>query len=138
MGTVDDADAIPAVDPTYKIPADQLKKKTAASAARVASQGLNAMAASPFPRLDYQKVADYASTWTDSKHENVINTDPYPRLKENNCTNFVSQALHQGGWKIRDTIYPNRKKLKYWDYNMTGPGTMTYTVVSSPVQLRAP
>ena len=88
---------------------------------------LIARAADPYPRLDYSAMANYASYWTEAPRAGLINEGRYGKTAGNDCTNFISQALHNGGWPIRDTTFPNRANLNYWDYNMTGPGRFTYS-----------
>lgn len=108
------------------LPAWQLAYKQT-SAAKQAQQKPAAAAKkkNAYPALNFQAVAKYASLWTDKDHEGKLNSK-YGDAGDN-CTNFISQALHEGGWPIRDTTYNNRKNLDYWDYNMTGPGKFTYS-----------
>ena len=107
-------------DSTYTVPQWQLDRKkelAAASGARATS----------YPQLNYSKMATYAYYWTEPKREKSINALKYGKSAGDDCTNFISQALHNGGWPIKDTTKKNRANLDYWDYNMTGPGRFTYS-----------
>ncbi len=118
---------IATVKDTTPLPAWQLRGKRggAAPANSKAESGSISAQATAYPTLNYQAVANYASLWTDDAHANQLNSK-YGDAG-NNCSNFISQALNVGGWPIRDTTYPYRANLNYWDYNMTGPGTFTYS-----------
>ncbi|MEV0170373.1 amidase domain-containing protein [Streptomyces sp. NPDC050803] len=44
----------------------------------------------------------------------------YDRAKQdNNCTNFVSQVLHSGGWELADGVDPGDEEN--WHYDLWGP-----------------
>jgi hypothetical protein len=45
------------------------------------------------------KVKDYALKWWNSKNS------AYPTHYTNDCTNFVSQALHAGGWSMKSGLW---------------------------------
>jgi hypothetical protein len=109
--------------PAYTVPKWQVDRKRvlSASAAKVAA------ASSAYPSLNYSRMATYAYYWTEPKRAKSINALKYGRSAGDDCTNFVSQALNDGGWPIRDTTRKHRANLDYWDYNMTGPGRFTYS-----------
>lgn len=66
--------------------------------------------------LNYQAMANYAIKWAGN-----YNPD-YPKY-DNDCTNFVSQALRAGNWPIVDAHPWNYKDTDKWDdyTGFTGP-----------------
>ncbi|NGN68477.1 hypothetical protein G5C51_31840 [Streptomyces sp. A7024] len=78
--------------------------------------------------FDRDAAAAYARYWSGQETLKLpgltfsfdrYNSD-YDRAKQdNNCTNFVSQAMHAGGWEIEDGIDPDNEEN--WDYDLTGP-----------------
>ena len=68
-------------------------------------------------------MTDYAITWTSGQYRGDkaehFNSD-YPYSDKSNCTNFVSQVLHAGGWKYDDGFIP--KNTANWAPNLSGPG----------------
>jgi hypothetical protein len=109
--------------PAYHVPAWQLDRKKSLSR----TGKMTTAASSSYPGLNYSVMATYAYYWTEPKRANSINALNYGASAGNDCTNFISQALHRGGWPIRDTTRKHRANLDYWDYNMTGPGRFTYS-----------
>ncbi|MFE7773305.1 amidase domain-containing protein [Streptomyces sp. NPDC057445] len=74
----------------------------------------------PEPRAySYNKMVDYANRYW--KNRNTAY-----RTYDSDCTNFISQAMRAGGWKIVDGNYFTRKDRKRWFY---GPlaSTTSYT-----------
>lgn len=69
------------------------------------SSGDRSMAASNSQGFDYIKAVKYADLWTDANHEKQMNPK-YPKFDQN-CTNFVSQIMHEGGLPT----------ARYWYYN---------------------
>jgi len=65
-----------------------------------------------------QKIVDYALKWWNGKNTK------YPTNYGNDCTNFVSQALHNGGWSQNDLFYTSDKA--WWGRNW-GPPYASYT-----------
>ncbi len=101
---------------------DQAKPSSAAQESRrrraegeVAAQGME--------RLNYRSMVQYALLWTDGDHQERMNPD-YPELG-NNCANFVSQALHAGGWQYRQGWAP--ATLTNWSPDLRGPAGPSYT-----------
>ncbi|MFI8200409.1 amidase domain-containing protein [Streptomyces sp. NPDC085942] len=68
---------------------------------------------------DYSKMAAYAN-----KHWKSYNGDW--RRYDNDCTNFISQAMWAGGWKATSGSISSRKDNKKWFYGSTKLGT-SYT-----------
>ncbi len=62
--------------------------------------------------FDPNAAAKYAVKWAKS-------FNPDYSKQDNDCTNFVSQALQAGGWKINDGVDPDDKVN--WSPNLTGP-----------------
>lgn len=75
--------------------------------------------------LNYRAMADYAIRWA-----NGYNPD-YPQYG-NDCTNFVSQALLAGGWKIEGANSLQIWSTDKWDDNAAGiaGATRTWTAAS--------
>jgi hypothetical protein len=66
------------------------------------------------PGTDYQKMADYAIYWSKPERKN---TDFHSY--DNDCTNFVSQALHAGGWPgSGGTNFLNYKDDHRWAHDV--------------------
>lgn len=89
------------------------------------------------PKFSTTKFRDYALKWTNASNADRMNPN-YP-IQSNNCANFASQALHAGGWPLRNGINP--RDTGNWHYNLTGPlgasrtwvnsGTLYYTSVQA-------
>ncbi|MCL8026028.1 amidase domain-containing protein [Nocardioides bruguierae] len=65
----------------------------------------------------------YALLWTDSDHKKKMNPD-YPKF-DNNCANFISQALNNAGWKQTGGVNPYDNDN--WDADLAGPAGHTQT-----------
>jgi hypothetical protein len=74
--------------------------------------------------LDYQAMADYAKIWSGFDfvwsfwsqayvREDRHNEDEYPTY-DNNCINFVSQALYAGGWEETTTSSDDVENDDHW------------------------
>ncbi len=63
--------------------------------------------------LDYIKAMQYAELWTDAAHKDKMNPK-YPDYGDNNCTNFVSQAIEAGGLKTTAATVLNRNHEDVW------------------------
>jgi hypothetical protein len=79
------------------------------------------------------KAVQYAEQWWNSYN-------PYYKKFENDCTNFISQCLHQGGAPMRG--YPNRSKGWWmtgnnWSYSWTIANSLRLYLTNSTVGLRA-
>ena len=73
--------------------------------------------ASIFPSgVNPNAMATYAIKWSINQPNDVYNPD-YPRF-DNDCTNFVSQALFAGGWPIIEGNTLNYKDKDKWDDNV--------------------
>ncbi|MFT8574023.1 amidase domain-containing protein [Bifidobacterium fermentum] len=81
--------------------------------------------------LNWLSTVDYAELWTDSNHvyknpdQDFMNLK-YPVFKDN-CTNFVSQALHEGGLKTKNATVISRKHDDVWSYEAFAQLGPTYT-----------
>ncbi|BDR54900.1 hypothetical protein KIMH_10110 [Bombiscardovia apis] len=62
--------------------------------------------------LDYIKMAQYAELWTDPAHANTMNPK-YP-VYDQNCANFVSQALEYGGLGTTSANMANKNDENRW------------------------
>lgn len=82
-------------------------------------------AASYTASYDRLAVARYALTWTNAAHRNKMNSD-YPTF-DDNCANFVSQALRAGGWPTDGGLFDTPRNLTTWHYNLPGPFGATHT-----------
>jgi Putative amidase domain len=77
-------------------------------------------------RFDPNAAARYAHYWSGKDgSKDRYNRNQYGDPQPNNCTNFVSQALHAGGWKIKGGWDPN--DLNNWHYDLTGPARWSKT-----------
>lgn len=79
--------------------------------------------------LDYYKMAEYARYWSDTSSGNRYNSS-YKRF-DNNCTNFLSQALFAGGWRQINGSYGNRNDTGIWDYDLDYYWNPSYTWTAS-------
>ncbi|MGW1296575.1 amidase domain-containing protein [Streptomyces sp. NPDC002533] len=68
---------------------------------------------------NYSKMVSYANKYW-KKHNNSY------RTYGNDCTNFISQAVHAGGWGPKGGALIQRKSNKYWFYGPAKPLT-SYT-----------
>lgn len=81
--------------------------------------------------LDWLKAVKYAELWTDKKHsypnpnEDFMN-HKYP-IYDDNCTNFISQALHEGGLPTKKATVVSRKNDDVWSYMGFAQFGATYT-----------
>ena len=84
---------------------------------------------------DVASMTDYAITWTSGQYRGDkaehFNSD-YPYSDKSNCTNFVSQVLHAGGWKYDDGFIP--KNTANWAPDLSGPGGPSWTWVNAAYQ----
>lgn len=94
--------------------AAQLRRAAAAKPAKDRSAGTNRMAGWLSPRA----VADYAKNWSDQTNGHDRYNPQYKRL-DNNCTNFVSQALRAGGWYLKGGWSKDDKNV--WTFNVDHP-----------------
>ena len=82
-----------------------------------------------------QKAVEYAFTYTKPEADGGSFTkyyNPEYAIYESDCTNFVSQVLHAGGWQYNPEPPPVTNKnwhyykysvfLKYWYHSKTGSG----------------
>ena len=71
-----------------------------------ASAERHAQEAIPYDLSYYQRmnVKHYANAWWNGRNPNFVK---YGK----DCTNFTSQALHHGGWKM---VFGNRKDNRFW------------------------
>ena len=67
--------------------------------------------------------ASYMRTWTDADHAASMNSS-YP-VFDNNCANFVSQALDKAGWQYEQGVNP--KDMNNWAPDLWGPAGASYT-----------
>lgn len=77
-------------------------------------------------------MASYARYWSgcDRRPYNGaciprFNRNPYGAPLDNDCTNFVSQALRAGGWQTLGTT--NNTDLRKWTYDVFGPRRFSWT-----------
>lgn len=81
--------------------------------------------------LDWLATVKYAELWTDSNHvyknhEQDFMNFKYPVFKDN-CTNFVSQALHEAGLKTKNATVLSRTHDDVWSYEAFAQLGPTYT-----------
>lgn len=79
------------------------------------------------PALNVTNFVNYALHWTRAPQGASMNP-AYPN-EPNNCANFASQALHHGGWSLKNGV--NSKDRGNWHYNLTGPAGASWTWVNS-------
>lgn len=81
--------------------------------------------------LDWLKAVQYAELWTDSKHvyknSNMDFMNPKYPVFEDNCTNFVSQALFEGGLPAKKATIVSRTHDDVWAYMAFAQFEPTYT-----------
>lgn len=77
----------------------------------------NVGALAPSAGYNYQAMVNYARAWAFGRNS------AYPTYP-NDCTNFVSQVMHAGGWAI--ILHWDRPNNNYWWYGIT-PSTSSYT-----------
>jgi hypothetical protein len=75
----------------------------------------------PARKLDRKAIVKYAYDWSDKKRRY---NNPAYRTFNNDCTNFVSQALRAGGWadvgpSVTNLIYPRRDRTEWWYLSRT-------------------
>jgi hypothetical protein len=82
-------------------------------------------------RLDYAAMGRYAIYWSgrNKKYDVLLYNPDYPKF-DNDCTNFVSQALRAGGWQLRDGVNP--ANLDNWHYDLWGPRGPSYSWSRAP------
>ena len=76
--------------------------------------------------LNYLKAIAYAQEWTDPAHKDSMNPD-FPVFGENNCTNFVSQALYAGGLPTTYGTSVDVWNKTKWTWNLAGIAGATHT-----------
>lgn len=79
------------------------------------------------PALNVSAFVNYALHWTRFPQSTQMNP-AYPTFN-NNCANFASQTLHNGGWALKNGINP--ADSGNWHYNLTGPEGASRTWVNS-------
>lgn len=61
-----------------------------------------------------EAAVQYAQKWA------LSTNSEFPRMKDNDCTNFVSQCLLAGGWRMAGPIDSgNRKSAYFWWYDQS-------------------
>lgn len=76
--------------------------------------------------LNYIKAINYAEKWTDAEHKDSMNPK-YP-IYSDNCTNFVSQALYEGGLPTTGTgLLTDIYDPTAWNYSVMGTTKATHT-----------
>jgi hypothetical protein len=86
-----------------------------------------------------KKAAKYARLWTNADHDGNNQVDPnYVLGLDQNCANFVSAALHQGGMAELRGVSSLTSEVSYWSWRSVwlehphaeGPSTQSWTVAS--------
>lgn len=87
--------------------------------------------ASTKPAFDYLKAVEYAELWTDSNHVYKGSNQDFMNVKypifNDNCTNFVSQALYEGGLPAKNATVFTRSHDDVWSYMGFAQFGATYT-----------
>lgn len=102
----------------------------------------------PIASYDPKKAVQYALRWSDNERVSYgsdgkpdftrrPHNPDFPLNRVNDCTNFVSQCLHAGGWPIAHGSTVDENRLDVWDHNL-GPDTRvaSSTWMSVPYFLR--
>ena len=98
------------VSPLASLNAAELAERTTTPSLEegAASIDLSGPAAPRPQAINATKVVNYAKKWWNGRNRD------YPTKYKNDCTNFASQAMHQGGWKTVSGCY---RSDKAWWYN---------------------
>lgn len=80
--------------------------------------------------LNYIKMSQYAELWTNDANKNKMNPK-YPVYKEQgtqgNCTNFLSQVVHEGGLPTTTGHSWDVGKDNVWTWNLSGIAAASHT-----------
>ncbi|MFD5691853.1 amidase domain-containing protein [Streptomyces rubiginosohelvolus] len=98
---------------------DEGSKGSASDTAALPENGIEYIKPAVTASYNYSKMVSYANKYW-KKHNSAY------RTYGNDCTNFISQAVHAGGWGPKGGALIQRKSNKYWFYGPAKPLT-SYT-----------
>lgn len=81
----------------------------------------------PLYGLNYSAMAGYAKYWSGKTSSGADRYNSNYTRYDNDCTNFVSQALRAGSWPYKDASADNYKSYHVWDYDVSWYWDSSYT-----------